>query len=143
MVRQSVRLGQGNDKGTRRQVKLSFAGATAADAAAIAALRTAVAEDLTTRYGRGPWSSAVTERSVLRSVERAVVIVARHQGEIVGRQLLGRAVTAARRWPAEAIRLDAYDADAGAGGFCRRYGFREVGRVTYRGTPLLYFERLL
>jgi hypothetical protein len=49
----------------------------------------------------------------------------------------------ARAWPSQAIRLDAYDADAGAGGFYAKCGFREVGRVTYRTVPLIYFELLL
>lgn len=49
----------------------------------------------------------------------------------------------AQEWPADAIRLDAYDAEAGAGDFYRKCGFREVGRVSYRGVPLIYFERML
>jgi len=60
-----------------------------------------------------------------------------------GRGLLEYAVEAARQWPADCIRLDAYDAPAGAGGFYSRCGFREVGRVVYRKTPLIYFEKLL
>lgn len=43
----------------------------------------------------------------------------------------------------DAIRLDAYAGAAGAAGFYRAAGFREVGQVTYRGTPLVYFEMLL
>ena len=46
-------------------------------------------------------------------------------------------------FPADAIRLDAYDAPAGAGGFYAACGFRQVGQVTYRRTPLVYFELLL
>jgi ribosomal protein S18 acetylase RimI-like enzyme len=65
------------------------------------------------------------------------------QGEGLGRRLLDEAAAIARAWPGEAIRLDAYDADAGAGAFYARCGYREVGRVTYRGTPLVYFEQLL
>ncbi len=38
------------------------------------------------------------------------------------------------------IRLDAYDAPAGAGEFYRKFGFSEMGRTSYRGTPLVYFE---
>jgi hypothetical protein len=49
----------------------------------------------------------------------------------------------ARAWPSQAIRLDAYDATAGAGRFYLKCGFREVGRVTYRKVPLIYFELLL
>jgi hypothetical protein len=44
---------------------------------------------------------------------------------------------------ADAIRLDAYDGAVGAGAFYAKYGFKEVGRVVYRGTPLIYFELLL
>jgi len=65
------------------------------------------------------------------------------QREGIGRHLLAHAIEAARDWPAEALRLDAYDGPAGAGGFYGRCGFRETGRVTYRGTPLIYFEHLL
>ncbi len=61
----------------------------------------------------------------------------------IGRQLLEEAIPVARAWPAEAIRLDAYDADAGAGGFYATCGFREVGRVIYRKVPLIYYERLV
>jgi GNAT superfamily N-acetyltransferase len=61
----------------------------------------------------------------------------------IGRQLLEHAASAARSWPADAIRLDSYDAAAGAGPFYAKCGLREVGRVTYRGTPLIYFEQVL
>src|SRR5207245_1456222 len=61
----------------------------------------------------------------------------------VGRALLQHAAVVARDWPADAIRLDAYDADVGAGGFYASCGFREVGRVTYRGVPLIYYEWVL
>jgi len=53
------------------------------------------------------------------------------------------AVEACRNWPADALCLDAYDTDAGAGEFYRKCGFTEVGRAVYRNTPLIYFERLL
>ena len=58
----------------------------------------------------------------------------------VGRRCLEQAIRLARDWPADAIRLDAYDAPAGAGEFYRKCGFREVGRRSYRGNPLVYFE---
>jgi GNAT superfamily N-acetyltransferase len=61
----------------------------------------------------------------------------------IGRRLLQEASTVARAWPADAIRLDSYDADAGAGPFYAKCGFREVGRVKYRGNPLIYFELVL
>jgi GNAT superfamily N-acetyltransferase len=61
----------------------------------------------------------------------------------IGRLLLAEAVMQAHAWPANAIRLDAFDADAGASGFYARCGFRECGRVTFRKAPLIYFELVL
>jgi ribosomal protein S18 acetylase RimI-like enzyme len=58
----------------------------------------------------------------------------------VGRALLNEALAAARAHPADVIRLDAYDCDAGASGFYRKCGYTEVGGKSYRGVPLLYFE---
>lgn len=61
----------------------------------------------------------------------------------VGRQLIDQARLIGRVWPADALRLDAYDAAAGASGFYRKCGFTEVGRAEYRRVPLIYFEMLL
>ena len=157
--------------------------ATEADAAEIAALRTAVAADLTARHGKGHWSAAATEKGVLTAILTSAVMTARIRGRIAGtfrltirkpwaidpkyftpvarplylldmavdpgrqRQGIGRALLQyasglARRWPADAIRLDAYDHAAGAGDFYLKCGYRDVGRLVYRGVPLLYFERL-
>lgn len=165
-------------------MNLSFAAATDADATTIASLRTAVAEELTRAYGRGHWSSAVTERSVRHGLRTSTVVVARHGAAIiavlrlatkkpwaidpsyfasarrplylsdmavdprqqrrgVGGRLLEEAKAIARGSGSDAIRLDAYDAPAGAGPFYAKCGFREVGRVTYRKTPLVYFELIL
>jgi GNAT superfamily N-acetyltransferase len=66
-----------------------------------------------------------------------------HQGRGLGKLALEDACTAARGWPADAIRLDAYDAAAGAGDFYLKCGFKERGRVVYRGDPLVYYEFLL
>ena len=66
-----------------------------------------------------------------------------HQGEGLGRMALEDACTIAAGWPADALRLDAYDGRAGAGGFYARCGFTERGRVVYKGVPLIYYERLL
>jgi GNAT superfamily N-acetyltransferase len=60
-----------------------------------------------------------------------------------GKRCFEEAQQAARAWPADAIRLDAYDAAAGAGGFYLRCGCTEVGRASYRGTPHVYYEYLL
>lgn len=158
--------------------------ATPADAPAIAALRTAVAEHLTQEHGRGHWSSVVSERGVLQAMRTARVFVLRRRARLVatlclatrkpwaidaayftacatpiyltdmavappmqrrgiGRRCMDEASDFARAWPGDAIRLDAYDADAGAGEFYAKCGFCEVGRVTYRQTPLVYFEMVL
>jgi len=163
---------------------LVFATPTESEVAAIALLRTSVAEHLTRQYGGGHWSSAVTEKGVLRGLRTSRALVARHGARIVGtlllatkkpwaidptyftsvrrplyltdmgvdpgmqrqgigRRLLEEAKDIARAWPSNAIRLDAYDADAGAGGFYAKCGFREVGHIIYRKTPLVYFECLL
>jgi GNAT superfamily N-acetyltransferase len=66
-----------------------------------------------------------------------------HQGKGIGRALVEEAKNQSRAWPSQAVRLDAYDAAHGAGGFYARCGFLEVGRATYRSTPLIYFELLL
>lgn len=58
----------------------------------------------------------------------------------LGRQCIDEARRIAREWAADVVRLDAYDAPAGAGGFYARCGFRETGRVSYRGCPLIYYE---
>jgi GNAT superfamily N-acetyltransferase len=56
---------------------------------------------------------------------------------------LEHAVKRVREWPADSIRLDSYQGDAGAGAFYAKCGFREVGRVVYRFTPLIYYEMLV
>jgi ribosomal protein S18 acetylase RimI-like enzyme len=66
-----------------------------------------------------------------------------HQRQGLGRLALDDARATAEAWPADAIRLDAYDADAGAGAFYARCGFDERGRVVYKGDPLAYYECLL
>lgn len=66
-----------------------------------------------------------------------------HQGQGLGRLAVADAGDVARAWPADAIRLDAYDAAAGGGGFYTKCGFQERGHVIYKGTPLVYYEFLL
>jgi len=61
----------------------------------------------------------------------------------VGRELVAQAKLLAQLWPAGAIRLDAYDSPAGAATFYSSCAFREVGRVVYRRTPLVYLELVL
>jgi GNAT superfamily N-acetyltransferase len=80
-------------------------------------------------------------RKALYLLAMAVAPARQRQG--IGRWCLEEAKNIAKAWPAEAIRLDAYDAKAGAGGFYARCGYAEVGRVTYRKAPLIYYENLL
>ena len=163
---------------------LVFALATAADAPALSVLRTAVALDLTNRYGQGHWSAPVSERGAELALRHSYVLVLRdgaslvgtlrlgnkkpwaidktyftgvqraiyltdmavdpaRQRQGIGRRLIEEAMSVARDWPADAIRLDAYDAPAGAGAFYSKCGFAERGRVIFRKVPLVYYERLI
>jgi ribosomal protein S18 acetylase RimI-like enzyme len=65
------------------------------------------------------------------------------QRQGIGRHCMDAAAKLVKQWPGDAIRLDAYDAEAGAGEFYRECGFREVGRASYRNVPLIYFEMLV
>jgi len=164
---------------------LAFKIATAADAPAIAALRNAASEELTTRFGKGHWTYQVTEKSILGAMKgRSQVFIAKKRRKVVGtlnllskkpwaidanyftpvskplylismavhpdyqhmgigRFMLTEILPYARSWPADVIRLDAYDAEAGAGPFYQKCGYVPRGRNVYRHNPLLYFEKLL
>jgi GNAT superfamily N-acetyltransferase len=58
----------------------------------------------------------------------------------IGTALVEEAKMVARAWPADSLRLDAYDSPAGAGPFYEKCAFREVGRVRYREVPLVYYQ---
>jgi GNAT superfamily N-acetyltransferase len=73
----------------------------------------------------------------------AMVVIPSRQRQGIGRKCLDAARRIAKKWPADAIRLDAYDAKAGAGPFYARCGFTEAGRASYRNTPLICYEMLL
>ncbi len=162
----------------------SIATATPDDAAGVADVRNAAAEELTRLHGHGHWSGFTTAHGVVRGINTSRVLVARSGDRIVGtlrlatkrpwaidptffaeskrplylvdmavspdaqrqgtgRELLRVAVKTAEGWKADAIRLDAYDHAAGAGTFYEKCGFEEVGRATYRGVPLVYYQFLL
>jgi GNAT superfamily N-acetyltransferase len=94
---------------------------------------------------RKPWAIDV---SFFTPVKRPVYLTGMavsvaQQGQGLGRMALEDACAIAEEWPADAVRLDAYDAKAGAGEFYGRCGFTERGRVVYKGDPLVYYERLL
>jgi GNAT superfamily N-acetyltransferase len=165
-------------------MRFSFRPGTVDDAVTLAALHTAVAEHLTQRYGRGPWSSKTSAKGVLHAMRTSRVFVAREGSKIVatlrlatkkpwaidtsyfaacgrplyllgmavtptrqrqgiGRRCLEEATRVARAWPADAIRLDAFDAEAGAGGFYANCGYTEVGRTSYRNSPLIYYQLIV
>jgi GNAT superfamily N-acetyltransferase len=94
---------------------------------------------------RKPWAIDVSYfSSVARPLYlQSMAVRPELQRAGVGRRLLAEALEVAKAWPAEAIRLDAYDADAGAGGFYAKCGYEERGRVVYRETPLIYYELVL
>ena len=168
----------------RLNMRVQLREALESDVLEIAALRSAVADTLTKRFGLGKWSGKATEKGVRFEMRSSKVFVARYKNRLVATlrltakkpwaidrtyfstskqplYLLSMAVTPAlqrkgigqqcvdqireicRKWPADAIRLDAYDAPAGAGLFYAKSGFRNVGRAQYRGCPLLYFEWLI
>lgn len=80
-------------------------------------------------------------RKALYLTDMAVMPGMQRRG--IGRRCLKQAHRIAAGWPADAIRLDAYDGPAGAGEFYAKCGFQEMGRVTYRRTPLVYYELVL
>jgi GNAT superfamily N-acetyltransferase len=92
-----------------------------------------------------PWAideSRFTPTSTpLYLTDMAVLPAQQRRG--IGRRCLAKAIEVATAWPASAIRLDAYDDAAGAGTFYEKCGFQEVGHVSYRGVPLVYYERLI
>lgn len=92
---------------------------------------------------RKPWA---IDRAMFSPATRPLyltdmAVLPAYQGRGVGRRCLEEAERLAARHGADAIWLDAYDAAAGAGAFYAACGFRECGRRSYRGTPLIYYER--
>jgi ribosomal protein S18 acetylase RimI-like enzyme len=166
------------------RLRIVLKAATPAEAAVVAKIRNAAADGLTAQYGKGHWSSQVSERGVLLQMKFGTVYIAKKNGKAVATLTLSRkkpwahdrsyftdcknpryltgmavdpraqrkgigmgcirsAVKIAAELPCEAICLDAYDHAAGAGGLYRKCGFKEVGKIVYRNTPLTYFEWLL
>ena len=72
-----------------------------------------------------------------------LAVAVTHQGQGLGHLALDDARTVATDWPADAIRLDAYDHAAGAGEFYLKCGYEERGHVVYKRDPLAYYELLL
>jgi GNAT superfamily N-acetyltransferase len=94
---------------------------------------------------RKPWA---IDKNYFAETDRplyllSMAVAPAHQRQRLGSRCLEEAKRLATDWPADAIRLDAFDGSAGAGDFYRKCGFQEVGRTTYRDVPLIYFEMLL
>src|SRR5688572_5625643 len=71
-------------------LKLSVREAVEADAKEIAALRVAAAEDLTSRFGKGFWSSSTTDQGVLYGMKLGKVLIATGAGTIIGTLTLSK-----------------------------------------------------
>lgn len=98
-----------------------------------------------TLSARKPWA---IDTAYFSSAKRPVYLTAMAvapdaQCKGIGRRCLDEVLEIAKGWPADAIRLDAYDAEAGAGEFYRKCGYTEMGRTVYRDTALVYFEKLV
>jgi len=92
-----------------------------------------------------PWS---IDRSFLTRVKRPIYLIEMavapaFQRRGIGRAALEAATAIAERWPGDSLVLDADDSPSGAGPFYTKCGFKELGRGTFRGHKLIYFERLL
>jgi GNAT superfamily N-acetyltransferase len=125
--------GTASEKGVRYDLRTSTVWVVRSRGRIIATLRLAA---------RKPWA---IDTSYFTPCDRplyltSMAVAPGRQRAGVGRRCLEQALRIARDWPADAIRLDAYDAEAGAGAFYRKCGFREVGRTSYKGNPLVYFE---
>ena len=121
------------ERGVLQQLKTSVVLVARAASGLVATLRLAT---------RKPWA---IDPSYFADAHRPLylsdmAVFPDHQRSGIGRSCLAEATRIAKGWPADAIRLDAYDTPAGAGEFYAKCGYREVGRVTYRKTPLIYFE---
>jgi len=73
-------------------MKTEITPAALSDARALAALRTAVANGMTQKFGHGHWSACPSKAEVKRQLRASHVLVARREGEIVGTVRLARAL---------------------------------------------------
>jgi GNAT superfamily N-acetyltransferase len=92
-----------------------------------------------------PWSIDV---SYFTPVEhplyvRAMNTLPNFQRRGAGSRLIKHALKVARHNGCDALRLDAFDAPHGAGGFYLKCGFAPRGYALFRNIPHLYFEYLL
>lgn len=128
--------GVSTEKGVRYDMRMSKVFVARQKGKLVATLRLAT---------KKPWA---IDRSYFTHCERplyllSMAVAPELQRKGIGRLCLVEIEKICREWPADAIRLDAYDSPAGAGGFYARCGFKDVGRTSYRGCPLAYFEMML
>lgn len=138
----TARFGRGHwssettERGTRYDMRISQVWLARSGRAAVATFALGT---------RKPWA---IDRSRFTACERPLYLTSMavrpdYQGRGVGRRCVEEIIRIARAWPADAVRLDAYDGPAGAGDFYARTGFQHVGRVVYKGNPLVYYELVL
>jgi GNAT superfamily N-acetyltransferase len=119
-----------------RQLRASQVLIAREEARIVGTVRLATANPLV--FDSGSFTAVQTALYVLGL---AVAPDCRRQG--IGRQLMEAAKEVARSRPAQALWLDAYDSEAGAGPFYLRCGFRRVGPSSFKGAPLVYYEWLV
>ena len=138
----TARFGRGHwssepsERGTQYDMRISRIWLVRSGRAAVATFALAT---------RKPWA---IDRSYFTPCDRSLYLTNMavrpdYQRRGVGRRCIDQIIRIARAWPADAVRLDAYDGDAGAGDFYARTGFQHVGNVVYRGNPLVYYEMML
>lgn len=98
-------------------------------------LDTIVAEYCKKEWFTHPADPAFYLRSLSVRVDR--------QGRGVGRRAMQAAEDLARKRGMKALRCDAYDGAASAGGFYEKCGFRPLRGGTVDGTPVTFYEKLL
>ncbi|OQP58384.1 GNAT family N-acetyltransferase [Niastella populi] len=94
--------------------------------------------------GSRPW---VIDPAYFTPVPRPVYLVDMavrpgYQRIGVGRALIEQAKTVTTALSGDAIRLDAFEGVAGAGGFYEKCGFTDKGHILYKTVPHIYFEWL-
>src|SRR4051812_46906240 len=71
-------------------MKIELKAATSADAAIVTKIRNAAADGLTTQFGKGHWSSQMSERGVLLQMKFGTVFIAKRNGKAVATLTLSR-----------------------------------------------------
>jgi GNAT superfamily N-acetyltransferase len=95
--------------------------------------------------GSRPW---VIDPAYFTPVPRPVYLVDMavrpgYQRIGVGRALIEQAKAITTALSGDAIRLDAFEGVAGAGGFYEKCGFTDKGHIVYKTVPHIYFEWLI